>query len=113
MEALVFFLIWGVLLYFMMRFGCGAHMLGRHGRTSKAGDGKNPNDMSRWVAPKRATDPVCGTSVLTASAKPSVHEGRVYYFCSRDCREIFEAAPRFYLGGAAVSEKPPLEHSHV
>lgn len=113
MEALVFFLLWGALLFIMMRFGCGAHLMGRYGNKSKSGEKQIQSDADRWVAPKRATDPVCGTSILTANAKPSVYEGRVYYFCSRDCREIFEAAPQVYLGETAPVEKPPLEHSHV
>lgn len=113
MEALIYFLLWGALLFVVMRFVCGAHLLGRHDNKSKAGERTDALDGSRWVAPKRATDPVCGTSILTVNAKPSVFDGRAYYFCSRDCREIFEAAPEFYLGGGRQIAKPPMERSHV
>ena len=30
MEALVYFAVWAALIFVMMRFGCGAHVLG-HG----------------------------------------------------------------------------------
>lgn len=50
----------------------------------------------RWVAPERDIDPVCGKSIATAKSKPSVYDGLVYYFCSRQCREVFEAAPEMH-----------------
>ena len=55
----------------------------------------------RWIPPAEGVDPVCGKTVGGAAAKPSVHEGSVYYFCSRDCREILEAAPEQYVAPAA------------
>jgi hypothetical protein len=33
MEGLLWLLIWAALFYFMMRFGCGAHMVHRGQRT--------------------------------------------------------------------------------
>ncbi|WP_245307994.1 YHS domain-containing protein [Hoeflea sp. IMCC20628] len=51
----------------------------------------------RWTAPKTDTDPVCGITVQTRNSKSAVHDGHVYYFCSRECRERFEAAPASYL----------------
>lgn len=103
MEALVYFALWAGLIYAMMRFGCGAHVMG-HGRHDHAS-----RDNLTWVPPERDTDPVCGRTVVTAKARPSVHRGSVYYFCSRECRELFEAAPELYLGEL----RPKLEHSHV
>jgi YHS domain-containing protein len=43
-------------------------------------------------------DPVCGMEVApeTAAAK-SVHEGVTYYFCSTECKEIFDRAPKEVL----------------
>jgi len=114
MEALIYFLIWGALIFLMMRFGCGAHLMGgRHGGSKDAGSDGSPIDAPRWVAPKKATDPVCGTTVVTANGKSSVFEGNAYFFCSRDCREIFEAAPNLYLGGASRTSKSLLEQPHV
>ncbi|MEZ5853039.1 MAG: YHS domain-containing protein [Hyphomicrobiaceae bacterium] len=111
MDALAYFLIWGALIFLMMRFGCGAHVAG-HGHHAS----KDENDASaeglRWIAPETDTDPVCGKTVRTQNAKPSVHDGSVYYFCSRDCREIFEAAPDQYLGESAIVTHQYAEPSH-
>ena len=61
---------------------------------------------------KKDTDPVCGKTVTTDRAKPSVYAGNVYYFCSHECREVFEAALDLYavVGGP---DHPKLEHSHA
>jgi YHS domain-containing protein len=115
MEALLYFALWGGLIFLMMRFGCGAHVMGHgHGKrsgTSGAADGDHRE--LRWEAPKKAVDPVCRKTIATESAKPSVFDGNVYYFCSRDCREVFEAAPDVYLGGEHRDTARQLEHSHV
>jgi YHS domain-containing protein len=66
----------------------------------------------RWVPPVEDPDPVCGEMVTTDKAKPSVYAGTVYYFCSRECREVFEAAPHFYVG-CGDAEQRNLEHSHA
>ena len=93
MEALVYFLIWAGLIFVMMRFGCGAHILGRgHGHHS----GNTQPNAGRVTPPETAIDPVCGRTVRTASAKPSIHDGTAFYFCSSDCREAFEANPARY-----------------
>ena len=90
-------LLWGGLFYVMMRYGCGAHMIGGHHHGGQGntmdGDGK---------------DPVCGMSVSAQSASAaSVRGGRAYYFCSTSCRDKFELAPEKYAGVAA-----PGEHQH-
>jgi YHS domain-containing protein len=113
MEALLYFALWAVLIFLMMRFGCGAHIMG-HGHGDERAPGK-PGDSAgelRWVPPKKDTDPVCGKVVATDRAKPSVYDGNVYYFCSRECREVFEAAPDLYLDGGR-SNGPKLERSHA
>jgi YHS domain-containing protein len=100
----------------MMRFGCGAHIMG-HGQGKKTTRTDGVADESselRWIAPEEDDDPVCGKTVHTNKAKPSVYEGSVYYFCSRECREVFEAAPDQYLAdGNHGAEARELEHSHV
>ena len=50
-------------------------------------------------------------TVATATARTSAYQGRVYYFCSQDCREKFEAAPTTYakLATPGLNEK---EHRH-
>ena len=114
MEALLYFAFWAGLIFLMMRFGCGAHVMGHgHGNgmtQNKAGKADSPE--FRWVPPKSDTDPVCGKTVSTDKAKPSVYDGNVYYFCSRECREVFEAAPDLYAGGGDPNQ-PKLEHSHA
>jgi len=114
MGALLYLALLGGFILLMMRFGCGAHLMGHgHGKKSEPGGGADGERQElRWVAPKKALDPVCRKSVATGSAKPSVFDGNVYYFCSRECREVFEAAPDIYLGGERRGARR-LEHSHV
>ena len=110
MDALIYFALWAGLLFVMMRFGCGAHVMG-HGQ-ARGEPGSVGSGNLRWTPPENDTDPVCGKLVRTEQAKPSVHDGSVYYFCSRDCREIFEAAPEVYLGERDRGHTE-LERSHA
>jgi YHS domain-containing protein len=76
--------------YFMMRFGCGAHMV--HG----GGHGGHPTGAS-------ARDPVCGMDVAPDQGYSKTHAGREYRLCSRPCLDKFEASPDRYVtveGGA-------------
>ncbi len=110
MEALLYFIIWAALILLVMRISCGAHVMGRN-RANRGSQNEIGNPRSDWVPPNRDTDPVCGKTVATDNAKPSVHAGNVYYFCSRECREMFEAAPKLYLDANPNHQK--LEHSHA
>lgn len=110
-DVILQLLLWGGLLFVMMRFGCGSHLFGHghahsHARGHNAADqpqaghvGTSPSNSEElvWTAPDQDKDPVCGKEIRTAGAKSSVHDGWVYYFCSRECREAFEAAPETYL----------------
>lgn len=101
MTALIYFIVWAGLIFLMMRYGCGSHVMGhehRSGGGPAEATQRAPGQL-RWIAPATDLDPVCGKTVETANAKPSVHDGSIYYFCSRDCRERFEAAPHLYLDG--------------
>lgn len=111
MEALLGFALWIGFIFLMMRFGSGAH-IGQHSGQARDSAGNGGVARFRWVPPERAVDPVCSKTVRTDRAKPSVHAGEIYYFCSRDCREIFEAAPDLYLGGGNP-DHPDMEHSHA
>jgi len=136
MEALLYFVIWGALIFFMMRFGCGAHIMGHNassagpegpgvngegaGGQRRIGDAAATHGTLRWVPPETDTDPVCGKTISTEKARPSVHAGNVYYFCTRECREVFEAAPDLYVGdgadggtGAGGGDSRKLEHSNA
>lgn len=114
MESLLYFALWAAAIFLMMRFGCGAHVMGRgHGGGKTEKERETGHDSTlRWVPPEEDLDPVCGETVKTERAKPSVHAGNVYYFCSRECREAFEAAPDLYVGGDGPSPRK-LEHSHA
>jgi YHS domain-containing protein len=114
MEALLYFAFWAGLIYLMMRFGCGAHVMG-HGHGHRGAVDKdaprNPEGL-RWTPPETDIDPVCGKSVRSDRAKSSVYDGLVYYFCSRECRERFEAAPQLYVGPKADQQSKQMDHAH-
>lgn len=107
MENILYFLLWAGAFFLMMRLGCGSHVMG-HGHAQRGSPHTNAPGL-RWIAPGTDTDPVCGMTVQTRSAKSAVHEGRVFYFCSRDCRERFEAVPESYL---AADRSTPAEKEH-
>ncbi len=113
MEALLYFIIWAAAIFVMMRFGCGAHVMG-HGRKHRQTEESPKTETSelRWVPPETDTDPVCGKVVSTNEARATVHAGTVYYLCSRGCREAFEVAPELYVNGPD-GKQPSLEHSHA
>ena len=104
MSPILYFLLWAGFIFIMMRFGCGAHVMGhgRHGGHGGHGD--------RDETPAKATDPVCGMTVETAKAKSSVYQGRIYHFCSANCRDKFEAAPEQYAKGGATTEHSRETH---
>ena len=114
MEALLYFALWAGFIFWIMRFGCGAHIMGHgHGNAQTHNEHRNAdNPEVRWVPPKKDADPVCGKTLTTDTAKPSVYAGNVYYFCSRECREKFEAMPDHYIGISNTNQQK-LEHSHV
>ncbi|MHB1234032.1 MAG: YHS domain-containing protein [Burkholderiales bacterium] len=117
MSTLLYFLLIAGVFFLMMRFGCGAHVMG-HGHGDHGGHGdRNDHDASTagGGAPpplQSAVDPVCSMSVDIATAKSSVYRGRTYYFCSAEHREQFEAAPERYAGASAGPANQPKEHSH-
>ncbi len=116
MDTFLTVLVWGGALFLMMRLG--------HSRPGKSGQGDSrqpavadsrtaaeTGDL-RWLPPEEEVDPICGRTVRTATAKTSVRNGWVYYFCSSACRETFEAGP----SAAPVDSRPPAavtEASHV
>ena len=45
-----------------------------------------------------AIDPVCGMTVVKATAKATYeYKGTTYYFCSTGCKKAFAKDPRKYL----------------
>ena len=46
-------------------------------------------------------DPVCGMMIEDKDAvATSEHEGKKYYFCSKDCKVEFDENPEQYADGA-------------
>ena len=86
MDGLISLLLFAGFFYFMMRFGCGAHMHGGHG---KHGD-KHGADVKH-------VDPVCGMQITPEEGYGKMHDSRLYRFCSRNCLDRFEASPENYV----------------
>jgi YHS domain-containing protein/putative intracellular protease/amidase len=58
----------------------------------------NPDSNSVYAKVRTSTDehpicPVCDMDVDAATAPKSLYKGKTYYFCSRDHKEQFDAAP--------------------
>ncbi len=107
-STVLYFLISAALFAFMMRFGCGAHVMGHaHRRTEATGDAKEVHgNHGIDNLPQQTVDPVCGMTVKISGAESTFYQSRAYYFCSTACREKFQASPDQY-----VSVKP-LGSSH-
>lgn len=116
MDTLLYFLFWGGLFFVFMRFGCGAHIMGHghdHSHPRETGnEGDEASAMRRRTAPKNDTDPVCGMMIETASAKSSVHDGRVYYFCAEECRQKFEVDPKHFTAKPIPRQQMEIRHDH-
>ena len=114
MELLGYFLLWGGILFLLHRLGLGTHAL-RDGLGQRGlplhGSGRSPKQFG-WTAPTTAVDPVCGKTVQTSAARSSVDDGAVHYFCSRECRERFEVAPKLYLGQPPETSPAQTTHDH-
>lgn len=87
MEGLGSLLIYALLFYLMMRYGCGAHMIhghGNHGGHKEGGSGK-------------FIDPVCGKEVDEDQGYGVMHKGDLYRFCSRHCLDQFDEQPSIFI----------------
>ena len=92
MDGLISLLLFAGLFYFMMRFGCGAHMVhghGGHGEHGAGGQEHVPGGSS-------SIDPVCGMKVAADKGYTKMYEGQQYRLCSRACLDKFEANPQRY-----------------
>ena len=96
MPGWIWLLVFAGFFYFMMRFGCGAHMVhGGHGGHGGAGhEGHGGHGMQ---ASGSAKDPVCGMSVDPGQGYSKIHQGREYRFCSRKCLDKFDADPQQFV----------------
>jgi YHS domain-containing protein len=94
MGSILWFLIIGVLFFFMMRFGCGAHMGGGHmGHMGGHEPEGGPPGTSQKVK-----DPVCGMEIDKDQAFGMTQKwGKQIYFCSENCQNKFNTEPKQYL----------------
>ena len=115
-QSVLYFLMWAGVFAVMMRFGCGAHVMGHHHRRTDPDEGGNREPTERVALPtaEQETDPVCGKVVRTAEAKSAVYGGHAYYFCSQACREKFEATPATYAKAtrAVISSQENRHGAH-
>ncbi len=91
MEGLGSLLLFAVLFFVMMRWGCGAHMMHGHRGHGESHQGDRGGTGSVYI------DPVCGMEVKDEKGYSMVHQGRHYHFCSRNCLEKFDVDPERYL----------------
>lgn len=85
MDGLLSLLIFAGLFYFMMRFGCGAHMVhGKHNHTNEQSNTK-------------VIDLVCGKEIDINKGYGLMFEETLYRFCSRNCLDKFEASPQRFI----------------
>ena len=52
-------------------------------------------------------DPVCGMEVHPQTASHLEYLGRLYYFCSTECRERFIQNPEQYMDRVEGTPTPP------
>ena len=104
LKSLGWLLLWGGLFYVMMRYGCGAHMMGGHGHGRHGGHGDTEGATK---------DPVCGMTVdRQKSTAASTYQGKTHYFCSSSCRDKFENAPEKYVSAGVQEEHQHAGHPH-
>ncbi len=95
MNGLIWLLVFGAFFYFMMRFGCGSHMV--HGGHGGHGNGEHEGHEGHSMGPGSVSDPVCGMEVDPGKGYSEMYQGREYRFCSRTCLDKFDADPTRYL----------------
>ncbi len=90
MEGLISLLMFAGLFYFMMRLGCGSHMVhGKHNHD--ANENKSDNNNTNHI------DPVCGMKINMDKGYGMMHKGELHRFCSRKCLDKFESGPDSYI----------------
>ncbi|HEX9756299.1 MAG TPA: YHS domain-containing protein [Nitrospiria bacterium] len=94
MSDVLYFLFIGILFFVMMRWGCGAHMMG-------GGHGGHHEEFSGKETSRPVQDPVCGERLDARTANfTKMYRGGLYYFCSAQCQEKFQKDPETYIKAA-------------
>jgi len=83
MPEWVSYILFAVFFYFMMRHGCGSHMVHGHGKKKN----ESENDI----------DPVCKNKINDKQGYGKMHGNQLYRFCSRKCLDEFEHNPDKYI----------------
>ncbi len=61
----------------------------------------------------KAVDPVCGMEVDTEKTPyKTLYKGKVFYFCSPQCKKAFEQNPEYYLEHGPQGMPEGHGHSH-
>ncbi len=100
MGSIIWFLIIGVLFFFMMRFGCGAHMggMGHGGRHEGHMGHTGGGEPEEGTLAAKVKDPVCGMEIDKNQAFGMIRKGeKQIYFCSENCQNKFNAEPNKYF----------------
>ena len=62
--------------------------------------------MAQQKSADKAVDPVCGMTVVKATAKATYdYKGTTYYFCNPGCKEAFAKEPEKYLKAQAKGDE--------
>jgi YHS domain-containing protein len=101
LTTILWFVIIGALFFFLMRMGgCGGHGHGTH-TTGEHGRDTGQHAPGAWTV----RDPVCGAEGPAGQAVATAeHEGKVYHFCSQQCREVFLRDPQRYASNTAAPQ---------
>ncbi|MES2255571.1 MAG: YHS domain-containing protein [Pseudomonadota bacterium] len=105
MSELVYLIVCGVVVYFVVRVGF--RLMGNWGKSAGLPSGADTN----WARPSTAADPVCGMSVEAPTSKSSSYDGRLFYFCSLSCQKKFEASPKSFVSDVTGSRHDIMEKS--
>jgi YHS domain-containing protein len=86
MGGLFSLIVFALLFYFMMRFGCGAHMThGHHSHTDNAQD------------QQELFDPINGEQVEENEGYGKLHNGKLYRFTSKENLNEFDKNPDKFI----------------
>ena len=111
MDGWIWIAIYAGLFFVMMRYGCGAHMMG-HGHSQHGDeDGHERHESHRAATgqyqaalkpPKNRVsgtfvDPVCGMPVPRDQGYGKMYEAVPYRFCSRGCLDKFDDDAERYV----------------
>ena len=76
MPGLVTVLLFGAFFYFMMRYGCGAHMVHGHGgHAGHGGHGSHLEHAGHAGYGRKVTDPVCGMEAEPGQGYAAMYQG--------------------------------------